>query len=232
MPHERERHPTRRGTGYAPSQRSRHLGLREIRLLANLARRHRSVNDGGAVDLRMGERLVEEANQIIAALGVDERYGRMGMRRPTGGCRHATGSGCAAQASESSSDSGRSSVSRCIGRKSWSFSRPAVAFDSTMWASLATGITTPSTSKSRRADQTVSKSTPLITSDRSVSVRRSSLARVNARRPTTARARAVSPGISRGSAPANKANPLTSHACHAANRLSGSAGSRSPACHE
>ena len=98
--------------------------------------------------------IVEEADQIIAALGVDERYGRMGMRRPTGGCRHATGSGCAAQATESSSDSGRSSVSRCIGRKSWSFSRPAVAFDSTMWAS------SPPESRLRRLRRVVAPTRP------------------------------------------------------------------------
>ena len=41
---------------------------------------------------------------FIAALGLDERYGRTGMLRPTGGRRHASGTGCAAQASESSED--------------------------------------------------------------------------------------------------------------------------------
>ena len=69
-----------------------------------------------------------------------------------------------------------------MGREeSRSFSLPAVAFDSTIWESLATGIATFSTSKIRRAGQIASKSNPLITSDRSTSVPIPSLARVSAR---------------------------------------------------
>ena len=101
----------------------------------------------------------------------------------------------------SSSDKIRSSTSRCVARKSRSFSLPALAFDATIWESLATGIAIASTSNVRRADQTVSKSNPLITHDRSTSVPIPSLARVSRRRSTTARASAASRSSSSGSAP-------------------------------
>ena len=101
---------------------------------------------------------------------------------------------------------------------------PALAFDSTMWESRATGIAISSTSNPQRDGQIASKSNPLITSDRSTSVPIPSPARVSARRSTTARASSVSLGSSSGSVPANSSNPWSRHTCQAASRFPASAG--------
>lgn len=117
-----------------------------------------------------------------------------------------------------------SSASRWVARNSRSFSLPALAFDSTIWESRATGIAISSTSNIRRAGQIASKSKPLITSDRSTSVPIPSLARVSARRSTIARARSASRGSSSRSIPANNSNPLSRHTCQATSKFPVSAG--------
>ena len=85
----------------------------------------------------------------------------------------------------------------------------------------AIGMAISSTSNTRRDGRITSKSNPLITSDRSASVPIPSLARVSARRSTTARASSASRGSSSGSVPANSSNPWSRHTCRGREQVPG-----------